>query len=112
MTDRQQQMDAHNQATAQFVELANSLVNDKGFDQNLVSAALMASSGIYATFVAAGNEGFLAPNGVKRIADMYANNLAYIQERKKAELEAKGVEVKPLAEQTDAKANGQGDSNT
>ena len=109
MTDRQQQMDAHNQATAEFVELANTMVNDKGFDQNLVSAALMAASGIYATFVAAGNEGFLAPNGVKRIGDMYANNLAYIQERKKAELEAKGLEAKPLAEQASDKASGQAD---
>ena len=98
MTDRQQQMDAHNQATAEFIELANKLVNDKGFDDKLVSAALMAASGIYATFVAAGNDGFLAPNGVKRVADMYANNLSYIQERKKAELEAKGLEAKPLAE--------------
>ena len=98
--DRQTQIDAHNQATEQFIVLANEMVNEKGYDHNLVSAALMAASGVYATFVAAGNEGFLAPNGVNTVAETYKNNLAYIQKRKKEELEAKGIEVKPVAEQS------------
>ncbi len=95
---RQVQIDAHNQATEQFIQLANEMVNDKGYDAKLVSAGLMAASGIYATFVAAGNQGFLAPNGVKTVAKTYENNLAYIQKRKKEELEAKGLEVKPVSE--------------
>jgi hypothetical protein len=99
MTDEQQkQIDAHNQATNEFIGLANKLVNEKGFDHKLVSAALMAASGVYATFTAAGNQGFLAPNGVERVATMYKNNLTYIQKRKREELEAKGLEPKPLAE--------------
>ena len=80
--------------------MANQMVNEKGHDPKLVSAALMAASGVYATFVAAGNDGFLAPNGVNTIADTFKNNLAYIQKRKKEELEAKGLEVKPVAEQS------------
>ena len=99
-TDRQHQIDAHNQATEEFIVMANQMVNEKGHDPKLVSAALMAASGVYATFVAAGNDGFLAPNGVNTIADTFKNNLAYIQKRKKEELEAKGLEVKPVAEQS------------
>lgn len=98
--DRQGQIDAHNQATEQFIVMANQMVNEKGYDPKLVSAALMAASGVYATFVAAGNDGFLAPNGVNTIAETFKNNLSYIQKRKKEELEAKGLEVKPVAEQS------------
>ena len=98
MSEQQNQIDAHNQATNEFIELANKMVNERGFDSKLVSAALMAASGVYATFIAAGNQGFLAPGGVDKVAEMYKNNLAYIQTRKKEELEAKGLEAKPMAE--------------
>lgn len=98
MSDKQKQIDAHNQATNEFIELANKMTNDRGFDQNLVSAALMAASGVYATFIAAGNQGFLADNGVEKVATMYKNNLAYIQKRKKEDLEAQGLTPKPIAE--------------
>ncbi len=98
MSDKQQQIDAHNQAMSEFIQMANSMVNDKGFDMKLVSAAMMAASGVYATFTAAGNEGFLAPGGVDRVADMYKKNLAYIQQRKKQELEDKGLTPRPVAE--------------
>jgi len=98
MSDKQKQIDAHNQATNEFIELANKMVNERGFDQNLVSAALMAASGVYATFIAAGNQGFLADQGVEKVATMYKNNLAYIQTRKKEELEAQGLTPKPMAE--------------
>ncbi len=96
--ENQKQVDAHNQATNEFIELANQMVNQRGFDQNLVSAALMAASGVYATFIAAGNQGFLADRGVVRVATMYKNNLDYIQQRKKEELEAQGLTPRPLAE--------------
>ncbi|WP_181918248.1 MULTISPECIES: DUF3144 domain-containing protein [unclassified Wenzhouxiangella] len=98
MSEQQKQIDAHNQATNEFIRLANEMVNDRGFDRNLVSAALMAASGVYATFVAAGNQGFLADNGVEKVASMYKNNLTYIQKRKKEDLEAQGLEPKPLGE--------------
>src|SRR6056297_2023626 len=104
MSEKQKQMDAHNQAMSEFIQMANSMVNDKGFDMKLVSAALMAASGVYATFTAAGNEGFLAEGGVDRVADMYKKNLAYIQKRKKEELEAKGLSPKPLVETASGQA--------
>ncbi|MFO7763762.1 MAG: DUF3144 domain-containing protein [Wenzhouxiangellaceae bacterium] len=90
------QLAAHNRATTAFIDLANKLAKEEDQDVKVVSAALMAASGIYATFITAGNNGFLAPSGVDKIADMYKNNLGYIQERKQQELEAKGIEARPL----------------
>lgn len=98
MSEKQKQIDAHNQATNEFIQLANEMVNERGFDSKLVSAALMAASGVYATFIAAGNKGFLAPGGVDKVVDMYKNNLTYIQKRKKEELEAQGLKPVPKAE--------------
>ena len=105
MNDKQSQIDAHNKATERFIQLANDMVNNDGQDIKMVSAALMAASGIYATFTAAGNQGFLAPGGVDRVADMYKNNLTYIQQRKREELEAQGLTPKPVAQaQAEAEA--------
>lgn len=98
MSEQQKKIDAHNQATNEFIELANQMVNERGFDRNLVSAALMAASGVYSTFIAAGNQGFLAENGVQKVVNMYKNNLEYIQKRKKEDLEAQGLTPRPLAE--------------
>jgi hypothetical protein len=100
MSEKQKQIDAHNQAMSEFIQMANTMVNEKGFDMKLVSAALMGASGVYATFTAAGNKGFLAEGGVDRVAEMYKKNLSYIQARKKEELEAKGLTPKPVAEGT------------
>lgn len=94
--DQQKQIEAHNRATSAFIELANKLAKEEGQDVKIVSAALMAASGIYATFITAGNKGFLAPSGVEKIAEMYKNNLGYVQQRKQAELKAQGIEAKPL----------------
>jgi len=83
MSDRE----SHDHCTHKFIELANEL-NTEGHDQQLVSAALMAASGIYATYISAGNEGGLQPSGVDKVVMMYRRNLEHIQERKKAEREA------------------------
>jgi hypothetical protein len=83
MADRK----SHDHCTHKFIDLANEL-NTEGHDQQLVSAALMAASGIYATYVTAGNEGGLQPSGVDKVVMMYRRNLEHIQERKKAERDA------------------------
>ncbi len=77
----------HNHCTHKFIELANEL-GKEDHEPQLISAALMAASGIYATFVTAGNKGGLQPSGVDKIVMMYRRNLEHIQERKKAENEA------------------------
>ncbi|MDX2418635.1 MAG: DUF3144 domain-containing protein [Xanthomonadales bacterium] len=79
--------ESHNECTGRFVDLANELKN-QGHDQQMISAALMAASGIYATFISAGNTGGLQPSGVDKVVMMYRRNLEHIQERKKAEKEA------------------------
>ena len=84
MSDREN----HNVCTSRFIDLANELKNE-GHSPQLVSAALMAASGIYATFISAGNDGGLQPSGVDKVVMMYRRNLEFIQERKKAEKEAK-----------------------
>lgn len=76
----------HNTCTTKFIELANELKN-LGHDPQLVSAALMAASGIYATFITAGNKGGLQPSGVDKVVMMYRRNLEHIQERKREENE-------------------------
>ena len=76
----------HNTCTNRFIGLANDLKNE-GFDIQLISAALMAASGIYATFVSAGNKGGLQPSGVDKVVMMYRQNLEHIQERKREEAE-------------------------
>ena len=81
--------DKHNHCTTRFIDLANSLRQNDGFDPQMVSAALMAASGIYATFVAAGNEGGLEESGIKKVVDLYRENLEHIQMRKREELEGK-----------------------
>jgi len=78
----------HDRATHRFIELANEMKTE-GLDINLISAALMASSGIYATYVAAGNNGALQPSGIDKVVNIYRNNLEHIQKRKREELEAK-----------------------
>ena len=80
MTDRA----SHNHCTHKFIDLANEL-REEGYDIQLVSAALMSASGIYATYVTAGNEGGLQPSGVDKVVMMYRRNLEHIQEVKKAQ---------------------------
>ena len=79
---------SHHECTNKFIALANEL-KDQAHDIHVISAALMAASGIYATFVAAGNTGGLQPSGVDKVVMMYRRNLESIQERKKADNEAR-----------------------
>jgi len=80
--------ESHNECTNKFIALANEMKNE-GHNPQLVSAALMAASGIYVTYISAGNDGGLQPSGVDKVVLMYRRNLEHIQELKKAEKEAK-----------------------
>ena len=53
----------HNHCTHKLIDLANELAAE-GYDPQLISAALMSASGIYATLITAGNHGGLQPSGV------------------------------------------------
>jgi hypothetical protein len=77
----------HKQATNQFIDLANVLKN-QDMDPALVSGALMTASAIYATYVAAGNQGALEPTGVDKVVDLYRRTLEHFQEVKRQGLES------------------------
>ena len=81
MSDRED----HNNCTHKFIELANEL-SAEGKSAQLISAALMAASGIYATYTTAGNAGALEPSGVDKVVNLYRKNLEHIQNRKKEEV--------------------------
>jgi hypothetical protein len=82
----------HQHCTTRFIELANEL-NEDGHDVQLVSAALMTASGIYATFSVAGNEGGLNPSGVDKVVNAYRTSLERLQNVKKAEAERRKSEA-------------------
>ena len=78
----------HDQATHRFIDLANEM-KDEGLPTELISAALMSASGVYATYVAAGesNNGVLQASGVNKVAEMFHQTLAHIHDRKRDEIE-------------------------
>jgi hypothetical protein len=82
------EQDKHKYCTNKFIELANELRHEE-IDSTLVSGALMTASAIYATFVAAGNEGALEPSGVEKITELYKRTLEHHQSLKRAEILAK-----------------------
>ena len=82
MNEQEQQ---HQDCTNEFIDLANRM-KDNGVDPAIVSAALMMASGIYATYVSAGNEGALQPSGVTKVVNLYQNTLERYQEIKKNQI--------------------------
>ena len=81
MKDQEQ----HQYCTNKFIELANQLKQEK-IDPTLVSGALMTASGVYATYVAAGNNGALEPDGVDKVVAVYRRTLEHYQVTKKNKL--------------------------
>lgn len=80
------QGEQHKYCTNKFIELANQLKNEN-IDTTLISGALMTASGIYATYVAAGNQGALEPSGVDKVVDLYRRTLEHHQQVKRAQLQ-------------------------
>jgi len=80
------------QATNRLIELANQL-HHEGIDRQVVSSALMGASAIYATYTAAGNDGFLRDSGIDRVTEVYRKHLAFIQTKKQEQLQAEGYDT-------------------
>ena len=75
----------HQYCTNKFIELANQFKKEE-IDPALVSGALMTASGIYATYVATGNEGALESGGVDKVVAVYRRTLEHYQQIKKNKL--------------------------
>jgi len=80
--------DIHRECMQRFIELANTM-KEEGINTTIVSAGLMTGSAVYATYVAAGNDGSLAPEGVEEVTAAYKEQLELVQVAKKEQLEAK-----------------------
>ena len=78
----------HMYCTNKFIELANQLKNEN-IDTTLINGAMMTASGIYATYVAAGNDGALEPAGVDKVVDVYRRTLEHHQTVKRAQIQSK-----------------------
>lgn len=77
----------HMHCTNKFIELANQLKEEE-IDPNLVNGALMTASGVYATYIAAGNDGALEPSGVEKVVRLYKSTLEHHQKIKKGQASA------------------------
>jgi len=75
----------HQYCTNKFIELANQFKNEE-IDPNLVSGSLMTASAVYATFIAAGNDGALEPGGVDKVVTLFRRTLEHHQKLKKNQL--------------------------
>ena len=73
--------DLHLDCVNRFIAIANAMKDD-GIDINVVSGALMTASGLYASYVAGGNEGGLTDSGVEKVSTVYKNELERIQKLK------------------------------
>ena len=78
--------DMHHEILNRFIGLAND-IKDEGAGTHVISAAMMTASAVYATYVAAGNEGGLNPSGVDKIVDAYRHQMEQVQVMKKAQSE-------------------------
>jgi len=87
----------HNRVVGEFIDLANKL-QKQDLDPQLISAGLMAASGVYVTFTTAGNHGVLKDSGIDKAVEMYTHNLKFIQTQKRKELEAKAAGNDPTTD--------------
>jgi hypothetical protein len=80
----------HNDCTRRIIELANAMKEEE-IDIRVINAALMSASGIYSTYMVAGNAGALEPTGVDKVVTVYRQTLEHIQNRKKEEIQSGNV---------------------
>jgi hypothetical protein len=78
----------HQYCTNKFIELANQLKKEE-IDPSMVSGALMTAASVFATYVAAGNNGALEPSGVDKVVAVFRRTLEHHQKVKKDHLSKK-----------------------
>ena len=77
-----------NDLVERFIGLANTM-KQEGKPAAMINAALMSSSGIFATYVAAGNQGYLREGGVTKVTEAYRKTLLNFQRIKKSQVSGK-----------------------
>lgn len=76
------------QVLGRFVNLANEL-KEEGKPIEMINAALILASCTYATYTAAGNEGYLKEDGIRKISEVYRQNLTRSANGKKKSIQSK-----------------------
>ena len=84
----------HTECMNRFIDLANT-IKDEGVGTHVISAAMMSASAVYATYVAAGNEGGLTQSGMDKIVEAYRHQMKQVQAAKQAEFERARSESSP-----------------
>ena len=82
----------HQVCLNRFIELANKM-KDEGVTTEVVSAAMMSASAVYATYVVTGNTGGLTESGVEKLVAGYKQHVERVQEIRKAEDEKRRAEA-------------------
>jgi len=83
MTKTKTELEFHQECTQRFIDLAN-IMKDEGISTNVVSNGLLTATGLYASYVAAGNDGGLTESGVEKVAELFKRELERLQKIKKA----------------------------
>lgn len=82
----------HDKLVQQLIDNANQQ-KDAGVDTRIISTAMITAASIYVTYVEAGNQGFLEPDGVTKLCDRFRQQLEFVQKLKKEQLQAAGHNV-------------------
>ena len=72
-----------------FIDLSNEMKNE-GKPVNMIGSAMMSALATYATYSAAGNDGYLEQSGVEKVVAAFRHQLSHYQEVKKQQLNPDG----------------------
>ncbi len=86
MSNEQPSLEEFNDLIGRFIDLANTMSNE-GKPNPMINAAMMSASGIYATFLTAGNRGVLLDTGIDKVLEMYKKYLVFVQQHKRQGIE-------------------------
>ena len=71
----------HYECMHRFIALANEMKNE-GTSNRIVSASLMTTSCVFATFTAIGNSGRLNESAMNEVIEGYRNQLEWVQKQR------------------------------
>ena len=88
MTAAEQKIECVNR----FIDLANEMKNE-GKSLELISSGFMAACSVYSTYAVTGNDGALMDSGVEKMAALFKEELANVQQAKIEQARREGRDV-------------------
>lgn len=83
--EKKDQMEQFSALMGRFIGLSNEMKNE-GRPVNMIGSAMMYAAATYATYTAAGNEGYLEQSGVDKVVAAFRQQLTHLQQGKKQQL--------------------------